>query len=70
MDRGQTGRRAARSQARAALAGPLKRGPGRVFVALWARAPALWARGCPPGPLSHGAYKNPPGVLKKGRSRV
>jgi len=35
-----------------------------------ARAPGLWARGRPPGPLSPGAYKYPPGVFSWERSRA
>jgi len=30
----------------------------------------LWARGCPPGPLSPGAYKYPPWGSTKGISRA
>ena len=63
MDRGQTGRRAARTQARAALAGPRKCGRGRVFAALWpralVRASGQWSS---PGPFSPGAYKYPRGL--------
>ena len=47
MDRRQEGRHAAQTLARAALTWPRKRGQGRVFGAIWARVPGLWARGCP-----------------------
>ena len=49
-DRGQTGQRAALSAARAALEESRK--CGRTG----AKMPVLWARDCPPGPLSPGAY--------------
>ena len=47
-----------------AASGPCFRGP------LGARAPALWTTSRPPGLLSPGAYKYPPGVFSWEISRV
>ena len=64
MDRRQKGRRAARSQARAALAGPRKRGPlGAARLRFGPRASHV-------APLSLGTYKYPPEVFSLSRSRA
>ena len=60
-DRGQKRLHAAGgARSRAAETWPGPRFHGHTGAA----APVLWARGCPPGPLSPSAYKYPLGVLQ------
>ena len=58
-DRGQTGQRAARSAAHAALEEPQKRCLGRVFAAVRARPRPYFGPGFAPGPPFPGAYIYP-----------
>ena len=63
VDRGQSGRRAARSQARAALARPRKYDPGHVSTALWARARLRFGPGVVPlAPFPLMPINIPPGA--------
>ena len=61
--RDQTQRRpGTRRRGRAVKTWTRSRFRGRTGVA----APVLWARSCPPGPLSLGVYKYPLGVQQRG----